>query len=65
MAERDLEGDKHGRRQSRELDRALLLRNDADEERKCDSGHGGHRLEQSEIGNALRVVLPPLPERER
>jgi hypothetical protein len=65
VGEGGLEGEENGRRQRRQLDRALASGKERDQERECRDERLQHGLEEPEIRNAAGVILAPAPERER
>ena len=64
MGERELDGDEHGGRQRRELDRPLAAGVEGRDEREAEREQVERRLRSGEIGYPLRVVLAPVPKRE-
>src|SRR5512132_3604541 len=62
---RELEADPDGRRECGELQDRLAPRDERDEQSAPDKAHLQHLLHEVEVGDALRVVLPPTPDRER
>ena len=65
MRQHDLESEQDRSGERGELNDRLLLRHERDEHCAGDEQDLQHLLDEVEIGNSGRVVLPPAPERER
>ena len=65
MGQRELEPDEHGGAEGGQLERRLPTRDDGDDARKREHAHLQHELNGGEAGDPARVVLPPVPGRER
>jgi len=65
VGQRELESDEDGRRQRRELDRALPPRDEREHRRERNRKEGDDGLEEAEVRDAAGVVLTPAPDRER
>jgi hypothetical protein len=64
VGESELEGKEDCGGERRELDGALPPRDEGDEHGERDRDPPEHGLREPEVGNPLRVVLPPAPDRE-
>ena len=65
MRQDELEADEHRSCQRGEPERGAATREPGERERADDEQHLQHTLHEMQVGNALCVVLAPVPERER
>ena len=64
VGEDELEAGEQRRGERGELERRLVARDERGDERADDEQHLEHVLHRMEVGEAARVVLPPVPQRE-
>ena len=64
VGQRELKRNEYSRGQGRELDGALLAREERGGDRDCDGGDEGG-LHEAQVGDAFGMILAPTPERER